>query len=171
MFPVQFYGLIFLLGSFTVAAVSDLRRMLAQRDFAEVWFVFTGIFFVYDAYLSLSENFSFSNFILKWAIIGIFALLSYKFVNLLFSLSLMDITAICAVGSLLDITYLVAFYIMLIVINEILKPFLKDITKRHITPAPAVVDRIDVYPFLPVVLVSTFLILVLAWFDVLSGVV
>ena len=34
---LQTYGLVFLLGSLTVASLSDLRRLAAQKDFAEVW--------------------------------------------------------------------------------------------------------------------------------------
>ncbi len=33
-------GLAFLLGSFTVATLSDLRRLSAQREFVEVWWLF-----------------------------------------------------------------------------------------------------------------------------------
>ena len=47
---VQLYGLVFLIGSLTVASLSDLRRMAAQKDFAEVWVVFTAAFFAYDFY-------------------------------------------------------------------------------------------------------------------------
>jgi len=32
----QLYGLIFLLGSFTVATLSDLKRMSAQRELLEI---------------------------------------------------------------------------------------------------------------------------------------
>ena len=43
LFQVQSWqplGLAFLLGSFTVATLSDLRRLSAQREFVEVWWLF-----------------------------------------------------------------------------------------------------------------------------------
>src|SRR5262249_38676771 len=38
--PMQQFGLAFLLGSFTVATWSDLKRLSAQREFVEIWLLF-----------------------------------------------------------------------------------------------------------------------------------
>jgi hypothetical protein len=37
----QQFGLAFLLGSFAVATWSDLKRLSAQREFVEIWLLFT----------------------------------------------------------------------------------------------------------------------------------
>jgi hypothetical protein len=37
---MQQFGLAFLLGSFTVATWSDLKRLCAQREFVEIWLLF-----------------------------------------------------------------------------------------------------------------------------------
>ncbi|MFH1126185.1 MAG: hypothetical protein V1703_03590, partial [Candidatus Altiarchaeota archaeon] len=70
---LQFYGFLFLLGSFTVASLSDLKRMAAQKEFAEVWLLFTLAAFLYDFY-RLSGSAYIDVFAVKWVMIGIFAL-------------------------------------------------------------------------------------------------
>ena len=43
-------GLAFLLGSFSVATWSDLKRLSAQREFLEIWLVFLVGMLGYDLY-------------------------------------------------------------------------------------------------------------------------
>ncbi len=52
----QLYGLIFLLGSFSVATLSDLKTMTAQREFMEVWILFILAFLAYDVYIGYTHG-------------------------------------------------------------------------------------------------------------------
>ena len=74
---IQLYALLFLLGSLTVAALSDLRRMAAQKEFAEFWILFTGIILVYEIAV-VSGEYSLTNpFLVKWILIGVISALSF----------------------------------------------------------------------------------------------
>jgi len=146
---IQFYGLIFLLGSFTVASLSDLRRMAAQKDFMEVWLLFTVIISLYDIYLVWNETLTPSGFFLKWILIVGFALASWKYVHFLFSLADMDIAAITSMASLLSPFYIIVFYLLLLILNHIMAPSLKKFGNGFL------------YPFLPVVFTSSVLILII----------
>lgn len=146
---IQSYALIFLLGSFTVASLSDLRRMAAQRDFAEVWFFFTFAFLLYDLYGMTATGVLDINLLAKWAIVLVFVVVSIN--THLLSISLMDVAAVCSVLSLLDITYIVLYLITLVIIKEILGPVLRRFGDT------------GAYPFLPVVLVATIVLLAIIW--------
>ena len=47
--PIQLHALVFLLGSLSVSALSDIRRLAAQADFSEVWIGFAAAMFAVDA--------------------------------------------------------------------------------------------------------------------------
>lgn len=143
---IQFYGFLFLLGSFTVASLSDLKRMAAQKEFAEVWLLFTLAVFVYDFY-RLSGEVYLSVFVVKWSIIGLFALFSWKYFGVILSLSEMDLTAACAVMSLLNPLFILTYYLLLVFIKLLLKPFLNKFGDGISTP------------FMPVILAATVAIL------------
>ncbi len=150
---LQLYGLIFLVGSLTVSSLSDIRRMAAQRDFAEVWVAFTLLFLLYDIYHI--DQLNPFNVVLKWLIISVFVLASAKFLKHVFVISTMDIAAVCAVTSLLTAKYVLLYLFIVLVFKEILTPIL-----RQFGDAGA-------YPFLPVVLLSTILIFaILSYGDV-----
>ena len=144
---LHFYGLLFLLGSFTVASLSDLKRMAAQKEFAEIWILFTMVFFGYDFY-RLSGEMPLTLFMVKWTLIMLFALFSWKLFGFILSLSFMDLAAACAVMSLLNPQFILTYYVILLLSNLLLKPFLRKSG-----------DRISI-PFMPVILISTIIILV-----------
>lgn len=139
---IQLYGLIFLLGSFTVASLSDLRRMAAQKDFAEVWALFTMILFAYDLYVLTNIGL----FLLKWSLIVLFLVIAIRMTNTQV-ISFMDVTAVCAVISLLGPAHIVIYFALLLVTKEILSPILRKFGEG------------GSYPFLPIVWTATVVIL------------
>lgn len=143
---IQLYGLVFLLGSFTVASLSDVKRMAAQREFSEVWLAFTAMAFAYDFY-RLSGGIQIGVFTAKWSMILLFALFSWRYFGIILSLSEMDITAACAAMSLLTPLYLAFYYLLLVLTNVLLKPLLGRFGDGISTP------------FLPVVLAATVITL------------
>lgn len=151
MAAIQLYGLIFLMGSFTVASLSDLRRMAAQKDFAEVWALFTLILFSYDIYLLGSV----SLLLLKWSLILAFVLVAVRMSNRV-SISIMDIAAICAAISLLDPLQIITYFVILIVIKGLTSPILRRFGEG------------DSYPFLPVVWITTAILLGILALNVLD---
>jgi hypothetical protein len=156
LLQLQLYGLVFLLGSLTVAALSDIRRMAAQKDFAEVWVAFTLLFFLYDLYHI--DQLSPAVVALKWALIVFFVIGSVKYTQHWFVLSPMDIAAVCAVMSLLNAKHVVLYYFIVFVLKELMNPLLQQFGEA------------GAYPFLPVVLVSTVVIfVVLSYNGVAAG--
>ncbi|PKM91895.1 MAG: hypothetical protein CVU81_03420 [Euryarchaeota archaeon HGW-Euryarchaeota-1] len=113
----QIYGLFFLLGTFTVAALSDIKRLSAQREFFEVWLGFILVMFVYDVFVYYQSNpdVSLNTYllILKWVLIAVFAVLSYRKAGKLFSLARADVAAVSATAALLNPFYIVVYYIIL----------------------------------------------------------
>jgi len=150
----QIYGLFFLLGTFTVAALSDLKRLSAQREFFEVWLGFILIMFVYDVYIYYEGNPDVSvntyMLILKWILIAGFAVLSYQKVGKLFSLARADVAAVSATAALLNPFYIVVYYIVLWLTDKVIAPVLFRICGWK-----------SAYPFLPVVLAATIIVLLI----------
>ncbi|MFH1789440.1 MAG: hypothetical protein ABH834_08675 [Candidatus Altiarchaeota archaeon] len=144
LLQLQLYGLAFLIGSLTVASLSDIRRMAAQKDFAEVWAGFTVLFLLYDVYHL--DQLNPTMVAAKWMLIAFFAVASAKLTTQWFVLSLMDIAAVTAVMSLLTAKYVLIYYFIIIVAKEVLNPILKKFGDA------------GAYPFLPVVLTSTIII-------------
>ncbi|MFH0861205.1 MAG: hypothetical protein V1921_08380 [Candidatus Altiarchaeota archaeon] len=146
-FQIQILGLVFLLGSLTVAALSDIRRMSAQRDFAEVWAAYTLVVLLYDAVTYSGEMMV----IVKWLMIVAFFVIVTKFLGNRVSLSIMDLAAVAAVSSMLSPQLILAYYVILLFSKELLNPLL-----RKFGDGGAV-------PFLPVVWLSTVGIAILAY--------
>lgn len=136
------YGLFFLLGSFTVASLSDVRRMSAQSEFLHVWVIVVLALLALDVYQLRVEPVD--RFAVKWAAIGALCLLSYKHVGFLFRLEWGDVSAMAAVCGLLSPLLVVLFFAILKVADLVMRPFL-----RHF-------GREGAYPFMPVVTVTTF---------------
>lgn len=142
------YGLFFLLGSFAVASLSDLRRLSAQREFLEVWVLFVVFMFGLDAY-NLGGEVS-AAFIVKWALIVVLSILSWHRVGFVFRLAPADVWACAAAASLLSPFFVALFWVLLKVSAAIEKPILPR--------------QQNAYPFLPVVTTATVLVLVVAWY-------
>jgi hypothetical protein len=133
--PHQTYALIFLLGSLSVASISDLRRMAAQKDFTEVWWAYTIIMFLIEAAYGINGEISHITFTLKWALMALAALIITTQKTL--PLATMDQAAIIALLSTLNPTYILAAIPATLLINELLKPILKKY------------GHAGAYPFLP----------------------
>ncbi|MFP4045631.1 MAG: hypothetical protein ACLFS3_01065 [Candidatus Aenigmatarchaeota archaeon] len=140
----QLYGLFFLLGSLLVSSASDLKRMVAQSEFFEIWTIFTATMFVLDFYPGIfSLDFSGGSF-LKWGLILGVCVFSWSKTGIIFSVARMDVAAMAAVMSLLNPYSLVLFVVLLKVIDLVERPLLRS------------GDR---YPFLPVVLTTVLIVL------------
>jgi hypothetical protein len=141
----QLYGLIFLLGSFTVATLSDLKYMKAQAEFGEVWvLVFVG-YLAYDLwrFYDLDQI----QFAAKWILILLFIATSNKHIGILFKLAWGDIFACIAVMAILTPGFIVLFIVIVWLLKIIMKPVLKMFGSG------------DAYPFMPVVMGGTIAVL------------
>jgi hypothetical protein len=145
--PLQTYALVFLLGSLTVSSLSDLRRMAAQTDFAEVWGAYVAVMFLMDIYLGMTSQMPLASFVIKWAIIAAFAAATTG--ARVVTISTMDVTAIAALLSTLTPAYIILALALLVVANEIMKPALRGYGEG------------GAYPFLPTVLAVNLLILLI----------
>ncbi|MBD3262567.1 MAG: hypothetical protein GF334_13015 [Candidatus Altiarchaeales archaeon] len=143
---IQLYGLIFLFGSYTVSSLSDLRRLAAQTDFAEVWGLYTAIFFLIDAAQAAAQTETITYLTIKWMLILAFAAATAS-TRIYIRLSLMDVTAITALCATLPPIQTITAIILIAALNEILTPILKSLAQT------------GAYPFLPIVW-STNLLLI-----------
>ena len=150
--PWEVYGLFFLLGSFAVATLSDVKHMSAQREFMDVWWVFAAALLALQ--LALADLEPSGPLLLKWLLVAAFALVSHRKVGLWLRLATADVAAATAAAMLLSPGLVVAFYLLL---------------KLLAWPAAALLARgRPAYPFMPVITGAT---LVLLGGAVLAGVV
>ncbi|VVB52544.1 Uncharacterised protein [uncultured archaeon] len=140
----QNYALIFLAGSYCVAALSDLRRMAAQSDFAEVWVAAVAVLLSLDAYFLFAGELLPISFIVKWILILAFSSLALT-IRLL-SIAPMDVAAAAATAAALPPVSAGAYFIFLAVVGELLSPILKHFGSD------------DAYPYLPAVFVSSTIV-------------
>ncbi len=140
----QIYALFFLMGSLTVASISDIKNTAAQKEFFHFWLVFTGVMFFVDIYPNIIEGQYFAVFSAKWIIIAVFCILSSRSVGVFFGLAKMDVAAVAAISSLFNIYSVIIFFVLLKVVSLIERPLLSSDER---------------YPFLPVVLTSALIIL------------
>lgn len=142
----QILGLFFLLGSFTVAALSDIKHLAAQREFVEVWFFFAGLMLVLD-FIGAGLAFSLP-LLLKWGIIAALAVMSHRRVGPIFHLATGDVAALVAVAGLLSPGWVLLYWGALKLVNWPLQPIL--------------MRGKDVYPFMPVITAATLVVLAVA---------
>lgn len=147
----QQLGLAFLLGSFAVATLSDLKRLSAQREFLEVWVVFVLVVLAYDAYEKHRGLLGNGVLAAKWGFIAVLSLLSWKRVGVLFRLAIGDVAALAAAASLLTPLFILIFYAVAKVIALVVGPALSR-------GRPA-------WPFMPVVSLATLVMLLAAVFS------
>src|SRR5215471_3285747 len=81
--PAQQFGLAFLLGSFTVATWSDLKRLSAQREFVEIWLVFTLAMLGLDVWSVHVGGMPLERAGIKWGLIMLASILSLRRVAVL----------------------------------------------------------------------------------------
>lgn len=139
---MQVYALFFLLGSFTVAALSDVKHLSAQREFVEVWGIFTAVLLLVHLWdLEWSPDVAFW---VKWGLLTLVCVASIDRVGWLFRLAPGDVFAMAAAMSLLSPVLIVVFVVAL---------------KLASWPVMKLTARGNAYPFLPVITVGTMGIL------------
>jgi hypothetical protein len=143
----QSLGLSFLLGSFAVATLSDLKRLSAQREFLEVWVLFTLGVFAYDGVvLGMADWQAWPVPAIKWALIAGLGLASWQGLPFgLFDLARADVFACTAAAALMTPVLVVVFWVVLKLVATLLRPVLS----RGTGP----------WPFMPVVTVSVVVVL------------
>ncbi|MFO7619021.1 MAG: hypothetical protein R6W91_05140 [Thermoplasmata archaeon] len=140
----QLYGLVFLLGSFTVATLSDLKYMKAQSEFVEVWVLSLLVLLAFEIW-NLEEDAHYF-FAAKWMLILIFILISNRSFGVLFKLARGDVMACAAVMSLLTPALVLVFIVCLKILDLITRPILRGFGKG------------SAYPFMPVVMATTMVV-------------
>jgi hypothetical protein len=147
--PWQQWGLAFLLGSFAVATLSDLKRLSAQREFVEVWLLFLLAVLAFDGWRVHDGRASAPVFFLKWGLILGLSVLSLKRVGVLFRLAPGDVAALAAAASLLTPALVAIYYLAAKGLALALGPVLAR-------------GRAD-WAFMPVVTLATLAVLALGW--------
>ncbi|HVL88548.1 MAG TPA: hypothetical protein VM681_11185 [Candidatus Thermoplasmatota archaeon] len=141
----QTYGLFFLLGSFAVASLSDIRHLSAQREFMEFWIVFALVMLVLDA---AAAGFALGAPLLaKWALVALLSVLSWERVGGVFALARADVAALAAAASLLSAFLVVLFFLF---------------AKALSYPLGRLLRKGQYYPFLPVVTLATIVLMAVA---------
>lgn len=130
------YGLGFMFFTLLMASVSDLRKMTIDAGFMSMWIGFLAMMFWYDYSTNMELLW------LKWLLIIGLGILSWRGIGKIFSLARADVVAVSAVCSVLDAPYVIVFYIILVVVNQLGFYPLKLFGKR------------DKYPFMPVIWLS-----------------
>ena len=151
MDPLQIYGLMFLLGSYSVATLSDLKRMSAQSEFVSVWAIIAISLFVIDVYLVGTDKLDMNMFAAKWILIVIFSILCHERVGVLFHLATGDVVAMMAAAALLGPAGVIIFYILVKIVDLLTAPIWRSFGTE------------TAYPFMPVIFLSTLIVLGLAW--------
>ena len=137
----EVYGLFFLLGSFAVATLSDVKHMSAQREFMDVWFAFAVVLLGVELWLLRFEPDG--PHIAKWVLIVGFGIVSK--VGPWLRLAIADVAACVAAAMLLSPALVVVFFVLLKVLSW---------------PAGKLLARgKPAYPFMPVVTAATVLLL------------
>jgi hypothetical protein len=138
----EVYGLFFLLGSFVVATVSDVKHMSAQREFMDVWWAFGGVMLFVQLYLT--DFRPPGPLVVKWLLVVAFALVSHRSVGLWLRLATADVAACVAAASLLSPGLVVVFFVALKLLSY---PFSAVLARGRAA-----------YPFMPVVTAATLVL-------------
>jgi hypothetical protein len=147
--PWEVHGLFFLLGSFVVATLSDVKHMSAQREFMDVWWAFAAVLLAIQVYAA--DFRPGPPFFAKWALVLVFAALSHRAIGLWLRLATADVAACVAAAALFPPLLVLAYFLLL---------------KLLAWPAAKLLARGKAaYPFMPVVTVATLLILSFSLFS------
>lgn len=139
----EVYGLFFLLGSFAVATLSDIKHMSAQREFMDVWWAVAVI--LLGIQLWASDMAPEAPLVVKWVLVGLFGILSHRAVGLWLRLATADVAACVAAAMLLSPGLVLAFFLLL-------KGLAWPMSRLLARGKPA-------YPFMPVISLATVALL------------
>jgi len=153
--PIRLYFVSFVLGSFSVATLSDIKHMTAKREFLEIWAIIFLFAISYEGYLVWNNRMDYLPFALKWGIILFFAFISYEGVGIYFRIAIGDVLACIAAAAVFPAALALIFFLVLKAVNLVLRPFLGVVGDR------------SGYPFMPVIFVSVILAVGIAFW--LSG--
>jgi uncharacterized membrane protein len=152
MEPIQLYALAFLLGSFSVATLSDLKRMSAQSEFVSVWAIIAIGLFIIDVYLVGTNKLASDIFGLKWTLIVALSLLSHERIGVLFRLATGDVVAMMSAAAIMGPLGVVIFYVLVKLVDYITRPIWRSFGTE------------SAYPFMPPIFLTTAIVLGLSWF-------
>jgi hypothetical protein len=150
--PIQLYALAFVLGSFSVATLSDLKRMSAQSEFVSVWAIIAIALFIIDVYLVGTDVVAWETFTIKWILIVVLSLLSHERVGVYFRLATGDVVAMMAAAAIMGPAGVVMLYIIVKVVDFLTRPIWKSFGTE------------TAYPFMPPIFLATGIVLVVSWY-------
>lgn len=142
----QIYLLFFLLGSFTVATLSDLKHLSAQKEFLQIWVLFILVMLGADIYhhFYVMENFAY--FFIKW---GLILLALPLYFHALCRIAWGDVWAKMAACSLFSPFLILIFMVLITLINKLTR-FIWKIWQKG-----------KYYPFMPVIFLTTLFLLII----------
>lgn len=141
------YGLFFLLGTFVVASVSDVKHLSAQKEFLDVWLAFVALMLLLDFW---QRDWRIgAPFVVKWLLVLVLSALTHRKIGVLLRLATADVAAMAAAAALLSPLLVVAFFA---VVKLLSYPM-----------APILARGRDVYPFMPVVTLGALGVLALGF--------
>ena len=135
----EVYGLFFLLGSFVVATLSDVKHMSAQREFMDVWWAFAGAMLLVQMWLvDFRPD---GPLVAKWLLVVALGAASHRAVGWWLRLATADVAACVAAASLLSPGLVLVFFALLKLLSW---PLSRLLARGR----PA-------YPFMPVVTLAS----------------
>lgn len=143
----EVYGLFFLLGSFAVATLSDIKHMSAQREFMDVWWIVAAA--LLGVQLWAADLRPSAPLVVKWILVALFGLLSHRAIGLWLRLATADVAACVAAAMLLSPGLVLAYF-------ALLKLLAWPMSRLLARGKPA-------YPFMPVISLATVAILAVAF--------
>jgi hypothetical protein len=148
---LQIYLLFFLLGSFTVATLSDLKHLSAQKEFFQIWILFVLVMLGTDIYHHFYVGENFIYFFIKWGLILLALPLCFHYLG---KIAWGDVWAKMAACSLFSPFLILIFMVLITLINKLTR-FIWKIWRKG-----------NYYPFMPVILLTTlFLLTIFIFFN------
>ncbi|MDD4996056.1 MAG: hypothetical protein PHW15_01070 [Patescibacteria group bacterium] len=146
---IQAYLLWFLLGSFTVATLSDLKHMSAQREFLEIWVLFIVAMLATDFYYQVYLTDNLIYLLIKWGLIIIFLPVYFHYIR---HVAWGDVFAKMSACSLLSPLLIIIFIVLIRIIDFITRPLWKKRGNNRF------------YPFMPVIFFTTLILIIASIF-------
>lgn len=146
---IQVYLLWFLLGSFTVATLSDLKHMSAQKEFLQIWVLFVVVMFATDLYYHYHLDRNTVYLMVKWGLIFVFLPVYFHYIR---RIAWADISAKMAACSLFSPLFIVVFIVFIRIVDQ---------TTRRLWQKWG---RGKSYPFMPVIFFTTLILTAISIF-------